>query len=190
MWQIAAAPSAPLTHLELLPKALPWVQLRRLGRQALEGETVRRAVRENLPDGGVAGDRRPIPDDEHPAGPLAPEGLAQPDHRGSVASAVLAADVPLAFPRDGPARRQMGAGAPLLHDRDVAHRRIGADDPGQGIKARFVSQEDRLPLGLRPCLRAGQVASRHWTIAASAHGRARRTGCCGLHRSTWHERPT
>jgi hypothetical protein len=84
----------------------------------------------------------------------------------------------------------MVAGSPPPHDRGVAHRCVGADDTGQGREAQLVYAEDGLRRRRRPLLLAGQVSSRHWAIAPSSRWRARRAGCCGLHRMAWQRRPT
>jgi hypothetical protein len=97
MGQITAAHLAPLDPFQLWPKALPQVQRRGIGRQALQVEAWPRAIRAKLPDGMTAVNRRSIPDDHHPAGHLAPQVLEKPNHSVSVDHAVLAADVPLAF---------------------------------------------------------------------------------------------
>jgi hypothetical protein len=181
---------AELDPFELVPKAFTRIQLRGIGRQALEMEALRRPVREKLPDGMTAVDRRAIPNDDHLAGHLAQQVLEKPDHVVSVDSTVLAAEVQLALWRDGTDRREMVAGPPLPHDRGLANRGVGADDTRQGIKARFVYEEDGLLLLLRPLLRAGQICSRQCAMAASSRCRACRAGFCGLQRIRLHRRPT
>jgi hypothetical protein len=59
--------------LELLLELLVGVQLRGIGRQALQVETVRSAVREALFDGLAVVDRRASQDEHHPARDLAPQ---------------------------------------------------------------------------------------------------------------------
>jgi hypothetical protein len=93
---------------------------------------------------------------------------------------VLAEDVQFALRGQGADGREMLVGVPLPQDRGVAYGGIRPDHAGQGIKARFVYEEDRVLLRLRPFLIAGQVSSRQRAIAASLRCRARRIGFCGL----------
>ena len=102
---------------------------------------------------------------------------------------VLTMKLQLALWRDRADGREMLVGVPLPQEGGLAAGGVGAHDPRHGIEARFIYQEDGL-LRVRPLLRAGQVSSRPWAIAASSHWRARRAGCCGLQRSAWHTRPT
>ncbi len=102
---------------------------------------------------------------------------------------VLTMKLQLALWRDRADGREMLVGVPLPQEGGLAAGGVGAHDPRHGIEARFIYQEDGL-LRVRPLLRAGQVSSRHWAIAASSHWWARRAGCCGLQRSAWHKRPT
>jgi hypothetical protein len=74
MWDIEAAYIAELNPFELLPEPLARVELRGIGRQALQMEVVR-AVREKLLDGVAAVNGRAIPDDHHPARHLAQQML-------------------------------------------------------------------------------------------------------------------
>ena len=112
------------------------------------------------------------------------------DDVARVDGVILAVEVELAAGGDGTDRRQMVAGVPLSQDGRLAHRRIGPDHAGQGIKAGFIYEENTLPLGFRPLLMAGQVSSRQRVMAASSRWRARRAGFCGLQRIVWHTRPT
>ena len=166
--EIEAADVVQLDPVELFPQALARIQLRGVGRQALEMQAWRCAVDQELFDGTAAMDRRAIPDDDHPASHLAQQVLEKPDHVVRVDSTVLAAEVQLALGRDGTDHREMVAGPPLPQDWRLAYWRIGPDDAGQWIQARFVYEEDGLLLRLRPFLMAGQVSSRHWAIAASS----------------------
>lgn len=173
---------AELDPFQLLPEPFPGVQLGGRGRQALQVEARRRASREQLLDGLAAVDRRAIPDEPHPAGHLAQQGLKKPDHVVGVDGVVLAMAGELARGGDGTDGREMVTRAPLPQHRRLAHRRTGADDTRQGIKVRFVSEEDRLGWGLCAFLIAAPVSVRQRAMAASSRRRARRAGCCGLHR--------
>jgi hypothetical protein len=163
-----------------MPEALLRVQLWGIGRQAFQVEALRRAVGQERFDGVAAVDRRAIPDEDHPAGHLPQQVLEKRDHGVSVDGAVLAVEVELALGRDGADSGEMVVGAPLPQNGRLAHRRLGAHDTGQGIESGIVSEEDGLPLGLRPLLRAGQISSRQWAIAASLRCRSRRIGFWGL----------
>ena len=127
-----AAHMAPFDPCELLPEALPRVQRRGLGRQALQVEAWRRAMAQALLDAMTAVDRRAIPDQHHPAGHLPPQGLENHDDVGSIDGAGLAVAVPLPLRRAGADGGEMVAGAPLPQDGRLAYRRIGARDAGQG----------------------------------------------------------
>jgi hypothetical protein len=120
-----------------------------------------------------------IPEHDHAARHFAPQGLQEGDHLPCVDGAVLTMEVPLAFRRDRTASGEVSAGLPFPPHGGLADRRLGADDTGQGINARCIYQEERVLLGWRPLLRAGQVSSRQ---------RARRAGFWGRQRSAWHPR--
>ena len=82
--------------------------------------------------------------------------------------------IQLALRRDGADGREVIARPPLPENGRVAYRGIRADDTGQGIEARFIDEEDGLPLDLGPLLSAGQVSSRQRVMAASSRWLARR----------------
>jgi hypothetical protein len=71
--------------------------------------------------------------------------------------AVLTVNIPLPLGGDRADGRERVTGPPLAQDRGLARRGRGANDTGQGIKARCVDEQDGLLLGLRPLLRAGRV---------------------------------
>jgi hypothetical protein len=75
------------------------VQLRSIGRQALQVEAVGSAVREELLDGLTTVNRRAIPDDHHPARDLAQQVFEKRDDVCRIESAVLAVEVQLALGR-------------------------------------------------------------------------------------------
>jgi len=147
-------------------------------------------MRQELLDEMTAMNRGAIPNDDHSAGHFAEQVFQEGDHIGRVEGVALAVEVQLALRRDRGDRREVVAGPPLTEDGCLAHRRVCAHHTGEGIKPGFVYEEDRLVLGFRPLLMAGQVCSRHWAMAASSRWRARRAGFCGLHRMAWQRRPT
>jgi hypothetical protein len=102
----------------------------------------------------------------------------------------LALKIPRARRRDGADGRAVLASPPLPAHGRVAYRGRGAHDTGQGREASCVEEEEGLPLGVGPLLRAGQVSCRQRVMAASSRWRARRAGCCGLQRLAWPKRPT
>jgi hypothetical protein len=188
--EMEAADMAEFDPLELWPEPLVGMQRRGIGRQALQVEAVRCASREELLDGLAAVDRRALPDHDHPARDLAQQRRENRDDVCSIESAVLAVEVHLALGREGGDGGEMVAGAPLLQDRCPASWRIGAPDTGSRRDTRRIDPEDRLALGVRPLLLAGHVSSRHWAMAASSRGCARRLGCWGLQRMALSNRPT
>jgi hypothetical protein len=138
MRDIEAAPMAEFHPFELLPEALIWVQLRSIGGQTLQVETLGGPIGQTLLDGVTAVDRGTIPDDDHAAGHCTQERLPEGDHICRVERAVLALEVELARRRDGIDGREMIAGAPCPQDGCLAHRRIGTHDTREGINPGLV----------------------------------------------------
>jgi hypothetical protein len=68
----------------------------------------------------------------------------------------------------------MVTGVPLLQDGGLADWGVATHDTGEGITPGLIYEEERLVLGFRPLLRAGQRSSRQRVIAASSRWRARR----------------
>ena len=113
MGDVEAADVVPLHPFELLPEALARVELRGVGRQALQMEALRRALGQELADDVTAMHRGAIPDEDHAAGHLAPQMLQEGDHIRRVHGAVLTLEIQLALRRDGAHGREMIAGAPV-----------------------------------------------------------------------------
>jgi hypothetical protein len=113
MGDVEAADLAPLHPFELLPEALARVELRAVGRQALQMEALRRALGQELADDVTAMNRGAIPDDDHAAGHLPQQVLQEGDHIHRVESAVLTLKIQLALRRDGADGREMLTGAPV-----------------------------------------------------------------------------
>jgi hypothetical protein len=181
---------AELTPVALLPEPLARVQLRSIGRQARQVQALRRALGEEISADRTAMDRRAIPDNDQAAAHLAQAVCKNADDVVSVNGVILAAEVASAAGREGTDRRQLVTGVPRAYDRRLTSRGIGAHDAGQGLKARFSSEEERLLRGLRPVWRAGHVSPRQWAIAASSRCRARLVGLCGLQCRVSRKRPT
>jgi hypothetical protein len=160
MGDVETAHVAKLNAFQLLPEPFAGVQLGGIGGQALQVQALCRTPRQELLDDTAAMDRCPIPDEDQAAGHLAQQVLQKPDHVVRVDGVILAVEVELAAGGDGTDRRQMVAGVPLVDDRCLTYRGIGAHDAGQGIKARFIYEEGRLGLGLCPFLIATQVSMR------------------------------
>ena len=133
--------------------------------------------------------RRAVPHQHQAARACPPPMLQKRAHVVGVDRVRLAVKRECALRRDGADGRQMIPGPPLVQAGGVPHRRIRAGDTGPGLHAGFISEEEALRLGLRPLLRAGQVAACPRVMAASARCRARRAGVWGLQRRTWPKRP-
>ena len=185
-----AADIPELNPLQMCPKSLAGVQFRGIGRQTLHVEPWRRAVTQERFDELTAVNRGPIPDDDHPAGHLPQRVLQKGHYIHRIEGAVLAMEIQPPLWGDGADGREMIASPPLLQDRGLSNRRIGADDAGQRIEPGFIDKKDASPLGLRPLLMAGQVSWRQRAMATSSRWRARRAGFCGLQRIVLSNRPT
>jgi hypothetical protein len=173
------APFAPFTRL---PEALPRLQFRRIGRQAFHVHPLGRPIGEELLDEMTARNGGAIPHEHHPAGHLTEQVFQEGDHIRRIESAVLTLEIQFALRRHGTDRRQMVAGPPCPQDRGLAHGRVGAHHTRQGIKPRFVYEEDGLLRRHRPLLIAGHVSVRQRSLAASSRWRARRLGFWGSSR--------
>jgi hypothetical protein len=79
MRQTEAAHVAQFDPLEVGPEAFPWIQLRGIGREALEMEPVGSAMGQKALDHPAAMNRSTIPDDDHGAGHLAQQVLQKGD---------------------------------------------------------------------------------------------------------------
>jgi hypothetical protein len=185
-----AADIPELNPLQRGPQARAGVQFWGIGRQTLHVEPWRRAVTQERVDDLTAVDRRPIPDNAHMAWHLSQQMSQKGHHIHRIEGAVLAMARPLPLWGDRADGREMLAGPPLLQDRGVSNRRIGADDAGQRIEPGFIDEKEAWPWGLRPLLRAGHVSWRQRAMATSSRWRARRAGCCGLQRIALSKRPT
>ena len=168
MRQTEAAHVAQFDPLEVGPEAFTWIQLRGISREALEMDPVGSAVGQKAVDHTAAMNRGAIPDDDHRAGHLAPQVLETGDNVAGIQRMVLAITRQFPLGGDGANGREMIASPPFFQDRRVPPGRIGADDAGEGIEARFIDEKDALPLRLRPLWIAGQVSWRQRTIAASS----------------------
>jgi hypothetical protein len=180
--QVDTAHVAPLDAFELWPDALVRMQLRSVGRQALEVKALCRAVREALLEALTAMHGSTSPDAHQAAWDLTSQGLQKAHNISRSEGAVLAVAVELPLRREGSDGGERIACAPCAQDRGLAGRRLGAHHPRPGVDPGFVYQADRVLLGLRPLLRAGHGPWRPGALAASSRWRARRLGCCGLQR--------
>jgi hypothetical protein len=72
MGDVEAADIAQLNAFELLPEPLARVQLRSIGRQALQMQPRRCAIGEEISDDPTAMDRSAVPDNDYAARYLAP----------------------------------------------------------------------------------------------------------------------
>jgi hypothetical protein len=181
---------AEFDALEVLPEALTRIEFRGISREAFRLDAWRGAVGEEVLDDTTAMNGCPIPNEHEPAWHLTQEALQKRDDVFRGHGAVLTVKIQLPLWGDRADGREMVTGPPLAHDRGLARRGVGADDTGQGIKARSVDEEDGLLLGLRPFVRAGHLSPRQRVMAPSSRWRARRAGFCGLRHSALRKRPT
>ena len=164
---IEAAQVTQFDPLELCPQALARIEFRGIGWEALQVEAFRRAMGQEFLDDLTAMDGGAIPNNHEATRDLTQQMLQKGHHVGRVHRVVLRMEGEFALGRDGTDRRQMVVGVPFPQNRGLADGGIGAHDTGEWIKPRFVYEEDRLLLSLRPLLMAGQVSSRHCAMAAS-----------------------
>ena len=190
MREAEAAHIAQLDAFELRPQPLTGIQVRRIGREALDMEPLPGSIREELCDHAAARNRCPIPDDHQMARDFPQQMLQEGHDIGRVDRPFLAVNIQLPRGGDGTDGREVVTRPPLPENRGLAYRSIGADDTGQGIEPRFIEEEDGLPLDLCPFLSAGQVSSRQRVMAVSSRWRARRAGFCRLQRMAWRRRLT
>jgi hypothetical protein len=189
MRQTEAAHVAPLDPLGVGPEAFPRIQLRGIGREALQVETGGCPLRRNSLLTWLRCMGAPS-QSNHPAWHFAPQVLEKGHHIPRIEGVSLAMAIPLPLGRDGADGGEMSAGPPFPQDRRVPPGRIGADDTGQAIEARCVDEQEVLPLRLRPFWIAGHVSSRQRAIATSWRWHARWAGFCRLHGIALHKRPT
>jgi hypothetical protein len=97
MTEVEAAHMLPLDAFELLPEALVRIALWGIRRQTLQGEAWRGTGREARWHGVTAVTGRTLPDDHHPARPLAPQVRPNGHHLRRMHDVVLAVARPLAL---------------------------------------------------------------------------------------------
>jgi hypothetical protein len=185
---VDTAQMAPLDPFQLLPEAFVRIQLWGIRRQALQMQPLGRSIRQELLDTVAAMNRGPAPDHHHAARHFAQQMFQEGHHIRRVDGPLLTVEVPRALRRECTDGGELIAGSPFPPHGGLADRGIGTDDAGQGITARFIDKKERLLLGLRPFLIAGQVSSRRRAMAASSRCRARRAGFWGLQRRALHTR--
>jgi hypothetical protein len=176
--------------LQVCPEALAGMQLWGRGGEALHPESRRRAVGQERLEEMAAVDRRAIPHEHQRARHLAEQMLQARDDSGGIDGLVLAVEIELACRRYRTDGREGITRPPLPENGGLAYRGIGTDDTGPGRAPRCIEEEDGVPLGLCPLLRAGRLSSRQRVMAVSSRCRARRAGFWGLQRSAFRKRPT
>jgi hypothetical protein len=186
--KVETAQIAPLDPFQRLPDAFVRIQLWGISWEALQRQPLGRPMRQEVLDEVPAMNGGAIPNDDQAARHFAPQVFQEGHHLCRVDGALLSVEVQLALRRDRTDGGEVIAGPPFPHQRGLADRRVGTDDAGQGIKARFIYKEERVLLGRRPFLMAGQVSARPRARAASSRCRARRAGFWGLHRRALHTR--
>jgi hypothetical protein len=175
--------------LQVGPEALAGMPCWGIGGPALHLEPWRRAMGQDLGAARTAVAGRAGPEPHQRAGHRPEQGLANRHHSARVERAVLAVEVARARGGDGAARGPMVAGPPRPQEGCLADGGIRAHATRQGIEPGCIDEEERLPLGLCPLLRGGQVSARQRALAASSRCRARRAGCWGLQRHVCSKRP-
>jgi hypothetical protein len=114
MGEIEAAQIPQLDPFELLPETFARVQLRSIGWQAFQMQSLCCTVGQELFDHMAAMNRGTIPNDDQTAGNLAEEGLQKGDHICRIEGMVLVEEVQFALRGQGADGREMLAGPPLL----------------------------------------------------------------------------
>jgi hypothetical protein len=132
---IEATHVAQLDPFELLPEALPRIQLRGIRRERLEVDAAAGPIGQEFLDDVAAMNRGTIPDEDHPARHLPQQMLQKGDHICRVHRMVLAVEVEFALRRDGADGRQMVARVPFPQNRSLAYWGVSAYDTREGIKA-------------------------------------------------------
>jgi hypothetical protein len=168
MRNIEAAEIAELDACELGPEVLPRVELRGVGGEALQVDALGGPICQEVFDPITPVDWGAIPDQDYATWHLTQQMLQKRDHVFGVDRVVLTVKIEFALRRYRADGREVIPGPPLLQDGGMPNGRIGADDTGQGIEPGFVYKEEAAALGLRPLLRAGQVAWRQRVMAASS----------------------
>src|ERR671917_2601458 len=110
MRQVNTTDVAQLDPFELLPEALPRVELWGIGWQAFQVDPLRRAIGQKLANDVTAVDRGPIPDQDQAAGYLAQQVLQEGHHVRRAHRVILTLEIQLALRRDGTDRREMLTG--------------------------------------------------------------------------------
>ena len=101
MRDVEAAQVAQLHPFELLPEALIGVQLWGIGRQALQMQSLRRAIGQECLDDLTAMDGGAIPQDDHTAWDLTQQMFQKGHDIGGIDRLILTVEVQLTFRRDG-----------------------------------------------------------------------------------------
>jgi len=176
MRQVNTTHMVPLHAFELLPDALVGVQLRGVGRQALQVPPRRRAVGQEFLDGVAAVDRRAIPKE-----PVRP-GTARSrcSRKATTSPASMAWPWPWtdSFPA-GEIARIAERGSRVDHPRRMGGCPIGASVRTMlgGIKPRCIYEEDRLlrrfgPVNRRAIRHTGRRQSCPGIVGNAAQGSA------------------
>src|SRR5882724_3144144 len=113
MRQVNTTDVAQLHAFELLPDSLIRVQLRGIGRQALQVQSLCRALGQELLDGVAAVDRRAIPNEHQPARHLPQQVLEESHDVAGIKHMALAMEIQLALRGDRTDGGEMVTAPPL-----------------------------------------------------------------------------
>jgi hypothetical protein len=132
--------------------------------QPFEVQPLGRARREEIFDRLAGVDRGPVPDHEQLAPYLAQELAEERNDRGTTKRLLLDVGEELTVGSDGADHGEMVVGEGRAQDGRLPHRRVGAGDERQEIKARLIYEEERAVFGLGFAKRAGQRSACHAAI--------------------------
>ncbi len=175
---------------EMLPHAFVRVQIGRVGRQLLQLHKLRSSIRQKRFDIVAAMNRRTIPHHQQLASNHPPHVTQERDTLGARQRSATSQRKELAARCNPAHHRQVSARDEGVQHRGHATRRIGADNSGQQIEARFVNKDGRLMRTPRFFFNSGQVSSRHSMIFSSSRWAARSIGFCGVQPKAFSNRET
>lgn len=173
---VHAAAVLQFLAFEQVPQPFRWVQVRRIGGQPLQMESLRCTGGKEVFDRLAAMDGRAVPDHEQLASHLAQQLAQEADDRWPAEGRLLDVGEEPAIGGEGADHREMVVGERRTQHRRLAHRRIGTSHEWQQIQPGLIYEEDGPVLGPGFAKRAGQVAACHAAIAASFRWVARTTG--------------
>src|SRR5581483_2903853 len=191
MVKIKTAQVAEFDMFEVLPDPFIRIEVRGIGREALQMNLPRPAIGQELFHFFRPMDRGAIPDDQQFAPEIRMQVLQKADavqacHR---ARASHCCQVP--FAGDPTYHRQMIPCLKHSQDGRLTARGISPDHSGQQVKGSFINADNTAPLKSRLFFNSGQTLLRQRATSRSLRCVARSSGFCGVHlmalsrRETW-----